>query len=340
MDIGNQIKALRLRRGVTQEAMAQHFGITPQAVSKWECGTSVPDIGLLPELSAYFGVSIDELFALSDEVRIERIQRMLWNQRFLNPADAKHESEFLLEKARREPDNGDPHCMLAQLELHQAKEHRIRAEEYALEILKRTNGGFGCLYLAPAMGGKRSEPRHNTHNALISILEEWVQIAPREQELYEYLITQLLDDHRVTKAKHYCDQMARNCSGWPVTVQQIRVMLAKYEIANARRMWQQLLAENPENWEIHYWVGNFQTQLEEYADAKESYRTAISLLPFPRYAEPIDALAQVCEMDGDIPGAMAARQLDLEISQTEWGYTAGEVLDSVLREIRRLEDLL
>lgn len=41
MEIGNQIKALRLRRGITQEDMAQHFGITAQAVSKWERGGSL-----------------------------------------------------------------------------------------------------------------------------------------------------------------------------------------------------------------------------------------------------------------------------------------------------------
>ena len=38
MEIGNQIKALRLRRGTTQEALAQHLGVTAQAVSKWERG--------------------------------------------------------------------------------------------------------------------------------------------------------------------------------------------------------------------------------------------------------------------------------------------------------------
>ena len=40
MEIGNQIKALRMRRGITQEAMAQHFGLSPQAVSNWERGVS------------------------------------------------------------------------------------------------------------------------------------------------------------------------------------------------------------------------------------------------------------------------------------------------------------
>ena len=38
MNIGKQIKALRIRRGVTQEAMAQRLGVSPQAVSKWERG--------------------------------------------------------------------------------------------------------------------------------------------------------------------------------------------------------------------------------------------------------------------------------------------------------------
>ena len=83
MEIGNQIKSLRLSRGITQENMAQHLGITAQAVSKWERGVAAPDIEMLPSISAYFGVSIDELFALSDETRMERIQNMLWDVRYL-----------------------------------------------------------------------------------------------------------------------------------------------------------------------------------------------------------------------------------------------------------------
>ena len=169
MNIGNQIKTLRLRRGVTQEALAQHFGITAQAVSKWECGASVPDIGMLPGLSAYFGVSIDELFALSDDVHMERIQNMIWDVRFLNSADAENERQFLLEKARREPGNSEPHEMLANLELHLAEGHNARAEEYALEAMARNpRSGRGFAALSHAMGGKHVDPRNNTHNKLIS----------------------------------------------------------------------------------------------------------------------------------------------------------------------------
>lgn len=43
MEIGNQIKCLRHRRGMTQEEMAQHLGVSAQAVSKWERGVAMPD---------------------------------------------------------------------------------------------------------------------------------------------------------------------------------------------------------------------------------------------------------------------------------------------------------
>lgn len=352
MNIGNQIKALRLRRGVTQEAMAQHFGITAQAVSKWECGSSVPDMGMLPGLSAYFGVSIDELFALSDDIRVDRIQNMLWDVRFLNPSDVANERQFLLDMGRREPKNGDPHCMLAQLELHLAKEHNVRAEEYALESISRDCCDCTNRYLALAMGGKRVEPRFNTHNALISYYKTIIDREPDELTTYDHLITQLIDDHRLTEAKRYCAEMSRRCDSFPAekedrryfcfitSVVQIKVALACGEIKEAKAMWEDFEKRYPDNWEAVYWIGNFQTQLEEYTAAKESYRRSIGLLKAPRYVDPIDALAQVCEMDDDIEGAIAAKKLELEIADKDWGDTTGESIDCIRREINRLEKAL
>ena len=61
MEIGNQIKQLRVNRGITQEALAQHFGLTPQAVSKWENDASCPDISLLPNLVKTLNITTDEL---------------------------------------------------------------------------------------------------------------------------------------------------------------------------------------------------------------------------------------------------------------------------------------
>ncbi len=61
MAIGKNIKRLRQSKGVTQEQLAEVLCLSGQAVSKWENGTALPDITLLPIIADYFGVTIDEL---------------------------------------------------------------------------------------------------------------------------------------------------------------------------------------------------------------------------------------------------------------------------------------
>lgn len=53
---------LRRDSGMTQEQLASRLGVTFQAVSKWETGTSCPDIQLLPRIADVFGVTLDALF--------------------------------------------------------------------------------------------------------------------------------------------------------------------------------------------------------------------------------------------------------------------------------------
>lgn len=61
LKLNDQISFLRKQKGITQEELAQALGVTNQSVSKWESGSCCPDIGLLPEIALFFGVSIDEL---------------------------------------------------------------------------------------------------------------------------------------------------------------------------------------------------------------------------------------------------------------------------------------
>lgn len=74
MNFSKNISNLRKIRGITQEELANHLGITKAAVSKWEKNQSYPDITLLPIIAAYFDISIDELlgyepFMEEDEVK-------------------------------------------------------------------------------------------------------------------------------------------------------------------------------------------------------------------------------------------------------------------------------
>ncbi|MBR6558609.1 MAG: helix-turn-helix transcriptional regulator [Clostridia bacterium] len=71
-EIGKRIKELRKKKDFTQEKLADMLGITYKAVSKWECGMTVPDISMIVPLARLLSVSTDELLGL---VPIERDER-------------------------------------------------------------------------------------------------------------------------------------------------------------------------------------------------------------------------------------------------------------------------
>ena len=60
--IGKKIKTLRKNKNMTQEQLAEVLSVSAQAVSKWENEVSTPDIGLLPIIARYFGITMDEFF--------------------------------------------------------------------------------------------------------------------------------------------------------------------------------------------------------------------------------------------------------------------------------------
>ena len=71
MNFAKKCKELRIKKAVTQEQMATALNLSPQAISKWENGITLPDITLLPEISVYFGVTIDELFDVTEEKHLD-----------------------------------------------------------------------------------------------------------------------------------------------------------------------------------------------------------------------------------------------------------------------------
>lgn len=63
INMGSNIRELRKRNNITQERLAEYLGVTYQTVSKWENGTSLPSISLLPSIANIFNISIDEVIA-------------------------------------------------------------------------------------------------------------------------------------------------------------------------------------------------------------------------------------------------------------------------------------
>ena len=58
---GKQIALLRKNKGLTQEDVARELNISPQAVSKWENGHTMPELSVLVELTELLGCTIDQI---------------------------------------------------------------------------------------------------------------------------------------------------------------------------------------------------------------------------------------------------------------------------------------
>lgn len=59
--LGEAIRDQRIRCNMTQEFVAESLGVSRQAVSKWENGTSDPSTSNLLALAKLFGISAEEL---------------------------------------------------------------------------------------------------------------------------------------------------------------------------------------------------------------------------------------------------------------------------------------
>lgn len=59
--IGNLIKQIRKNNKLTQKQLADKYGVTYQAVSKWENGKNIPDISLIKQISKDFNIDIEDI---------------------------------------------------------------------------------------------------------------------------------------------------------------------------------------------------------------------------------------------------------------------------------------
>ena len=63
--LSGNITRFRKERGLTQKELGKAMCISSQAVSKWETGSTMPDVTVLPKLAEVLGASTDKLFAMS-----------------------------------------------------------------------------------------------------------------------------------------------------------------------------------------------------------------------------------------------------------------------------------
>ena len=61
--IGKFIKERRNLKNITQSSLASILGITDRAISKWENGVCMPDVGTIPEICKILDITVNDLFS-------------------------------------------------------------------------------------------------------------------------------------------------------------------------------------------------------------------------------------------------------------------------------------
>lgn len=83
LNIGTNIKRLRLAKGYTQEQLAELLCVSGAAVSKWEAKNTYPDITLLLPLAEIFGVGVEALLGYDEAAAEEAAEQCLASYRAL-----------------------------------------------------------------------------------------------------------------------------------------------------------------------------------------------------------------------------------------------------------------
>lgn len=58
---GSFLRELRKEKQLTQEQLAERFGVTNRSVSRWETGSNMPDLSILVELADFYDVDIRDI---------------------------------------------------------------------------------------------------------------------------------------------------------------------------------------------------------------------------------------------------------------------------------------
>ncbi|MCR5734710.1 MAG: helix-turn-helix domain-containing protein [Lachnospiraceae bacterium] len=96
--IGSLLKELRKEKGLTQEELAEHFGVSNRTISRWETGSNMPDLSLLVEIADFYDVDIREI--IDGERKSEKMNEEMKNT-LLKAADyAEEEKGILLRRVR------------------------------------------------------------------------------------------------------------------------------------------------------------------------------------------------------------------------------------------------
>lgn len=343
MNIANKIKQLRSKAGLTQEQLASTLGISAQSVSKWENSVTMPDITLLPQLAIQLGVSIDELFDLTTDQRLRRIEKRLDLEEDL-PSDVFKEYEvFLTEQLREGENKGKVLSLLAELYHHRMTADSIRVSKYAREAIMLSPEVKECQWLLQkAEGAVCWDWNLANHTSVINFYKQVIKRSSgRSRMPYYEVIDNLLADHRVSEAREYFEiyKTLPGIKPFLTPVYEAYFALGEYDVKRADEIMESALGEFCNDSGFLFEKAQYHARRCEYKKAIEFYEKSFDekINKKPRYTDALQGIATVYEILCDRENALKTLDRMIECIKDEWGYSDE---DAAVTEVKREKERL
>ncbi len=344
MEIGAKIKQLRFKAGLTQEQLADRLGISSQSVSKWETFVTMPDISLLPLLAEEFGVTIDELFDLTADQKLNRIEKRIELEEEFSPETFAEYEAFLQEQLAVREDKYPVISCLAHLYYHRMESDARVVSKYARESIRMKPEQKDCQWFLDMAEGQRAwDWNISNHASLIDFYKEVIRQdsgTPKTPMPYYYLIDNLLADHRTKEAADYLEQYSRLPAHKPfmVAVYRAHIALAEYDEPKADGIMEAAEQEHGENGAFLFEAAQYYARKAEYEKAIRLYEASWEMEPKPRYVDALQGIAIIYGILGDKEKAAQTYDRWLVCLKEEWGYADDD--KAVLETERNKKKLL
>lgn len=328
MDIGNKIKQLRQKIGATQEQLGEKLGVSAQSISKWETGITMPDISLLPLLSSELGVSIDELFDLTTDQKLKRIEKRLdLDEEFSD--DDFHEYENILKiQLDESEDRRKILSLLARIYHHRAESYLRKVSKYAREAILLAPEIKDCQWLLQKANGATTwDWNCSNHAYVIDFYKKVIEsdtVAPQTPLPYYDIIDNLIADHRTKEAEEYLDK----CKALPahrpflIPVYEANIALAEYDAEKADRIMEFAMSEFSDNSGFLFEAAQYYARKCEYEKAIEFYERSweAESSQKPRFTDALEGIATIYEIMYNREKAVQTYDRLIDCLKDEWGY--------------------
>ena len=344
MELCDIIKNLRRKSNMTQEQLAEKLDISAQSVSKWENAVAMPDIMMLPRISEVFGVSIDDLFDLTVEQRLNRIENRLDVEQEL-PQDVFWDyEEFLKSQLKVEEHAKRATYLLAYLYWNRMDAASRKVSLYARRSIEMEPGEKKCQWmLSHAERHAVWDWNVSNHTDAINFYRDIVGKNPDVVLPYYYLLDNLIADHRAEEAQHYLDKLRTLDGSDPIVCRcyQAHIKLALFDEPGADRIMDDLLKENPDSSTSLFEAAQYHAKKCDYQKAIELYELSYEKTQRrPRYIDELQGIADIYKIQGNYRKAVETYDRIIESMRTEWGMKDEVEIKDVEEERARLSTLI